>query len=151
VTNPGPAAPASAAPAEPVANSSARSPFIRFVITGGISAVVNIAVRWLLGFVMEYQVAIIVAYLVAMTLAFFLARIFVFEPTPHGPAAQYLRFAIVNVVALAQVWLVSVGLAEYVFPAMGFNWQVETVAHAIGVASPVVTSYFGHRHFSFRN
>lgn len=127
-----------------------RSQFARFLITGGISAVVNIAVRWLLGFFIGYQVAIVLAYLMAMTLAFVLARMFVFEPVPQNPAGQYLRFALVNVVALAQVWLVSVGLAQYVFPAVGFHWQVQTVAHALGVASPVVTSYFGHRHYSFR-
>ena len=51
--------------------------------------------------------------------------------------------------AVAQVWIVSVGLARFVFPAIGFTWHDETVAHVIGVLVPVVTSYLGHKHFSF--
>ena len=36
-----------------------------------------------------------------------------------------------------------------IFPAVGFTWHGETVAHVIGVLVPVVTSYLGHKHFSF--
>jgi putative flippase GtrA len=53
------------------------------------------------------------------------------------------------VVALVQVWVVSVGLARLVFPAVGFTWHADDIAHLIGVTIPAVTSYFGHRHFSF--
>ena len=52
-------------------------------------------------------------------------------------------------VRLLLVWLVSVGLAHYLFPALGFTWHDETIAHAIGVAIPIFTSYLGHKHFSF--
>jgi len=56
---------------------------------------------------------------------------------------------LVNLAAVAQVWVVSVGLARLVFPVAGFVWHAETVAHVIGVAVPVFTSYLGHKHFSF--
>ena len=70
--------------------------------------------------------------------------------SPAGArGSELFRFAIVNVFALAQVWLVSVGLARLAFPAIGFAWHAEDIAHLIGVAIPAVTSYFGHRHFSF--
>ncbi len=62
---------------------------------------------------------------------------------------QTLRFALVNLVALAQVWVVGVGLARIVFPKIGFVWHAELVAHIIAVLSPVLTSYFAHKHFSF--
>ena len=51
--------------------------------------------------------------------------------------------------AVAQVWIVSVGLTRFIFPAIGLAWHAETVAHVIGVAVPVFTSYLGHKHFSF--
>jgi putative flippase GtrA len=127
-----------------------RSQFARFIVTGGIAAGVNVLTRWLLGFVMSYELAIALAYGVGMTTAFVLARMFVFDGSTGAAGTQYLRFTLVNVVAFAQVWLVSVGLVRYVFPVLGLTWQAETVAHIIGVASPVVTSYFAHRHFSFR-
>lgn len=123
--------------------------FSRFVLTGGIAAGVNVVARWGLSHVMSYEVAVAVAYLFGMTTAYLLARIFVFELSGRSAGSELFRFAIVNVFALAQVWLVSVGLARLAFPAIGFVWHAETIAHLIGVAVPAVTSYFGHRHFSF--
>jgi hypothetical protein len=60
------------------------------------------------------------------------------------------RFAFVNIVALLQVWLISVGLARLFFPWIGFVFHAELVAHTIGVASPAITSFLAHEHFSFR-
>jgi putative flippase GtrA len=85
-----------------------------------------------------------------MITAFILARVFVFKPGKGGAHGQFLRFAMVNGLAFAQVWVVSVGLARVIFPAIGFSWCAETVAHIIGVLSPVVTSYVLHKRFSFR-
>lgn len=123
--------------------------FARFLLTGGIAAGVNVVSRYFLSMVMEYRWAVIAAYLCGMTTAWILSRLFVFEETGRSRAAEYVRFGIVNVVAAAQVWVVSVGLAEYVFPAAGFTWRPEDVAHLIGVIIPVFTSYLGHKHFSF--
>jgi putative flippase GtrA len=126
------------------------SRFIRFLLTGGLAAGVNIGSRWLLGFVMPYEVAICLAYLFGMTTAFILAKLFVFEASGATIQKEYARFAIVNAVAFLQVWLVSVGLARFVFPAIGLVNHVETIAHVIGVLSPVITSYFAHKNYSFR-
>jgi putative flippase GtrA len=125
--------------------------FIRFLLTGGIAAGVNVLSRWLLDFVVIYEVAIGLAYFMGMTTAFVLARMFVFEAEADDTKGQYVRFALVNVVAFIQVWCISVGLARVVFPVMGLTWQAETIAHVIGVVSPVVTSYLAHKRFSFRS
>jgi putative flippase GtrA len=85
-----------------------------------------------------------------MTTAFVLAKLFVFEASGAAVHKEYARFAVVNAVAFVQVWLVSVALARFVFPAVGFVNHAETVAHVIGVLSPVVTSYFAHKNYSFR-
>jgi putative flippase GtrA len=61
-----------------------------------------------------------------------------------------VKFATVNVVSFAQVWLVSVGLARLLFPALTFQWHADSVAHMIGVASPLLFSYYAHKHFTFR-
>lgn len=123
--------------------------FGRFLLTGGVAAGVNVVSRWLLSHVMAYEAAVVAAYLAGMATAYLLTRTFVFARSGRTVADEALRFALVNLVALAQVWVVSVGLARLVFPATGLVWHAEDIAHLIGVAIPAVTSYFGHRHFSF--
>lgn len=124
--------------------------FAKFVATGGAAAAVNVGARWVLQFAVSYEVAVAAAYFVGMVTAFLLARLFVFEATAGMAHREFARFALVNAVAFAQVWLVSVGLARFVFPAIGFAWNAETVAHVCGVVSPVATSYLMHKRFSFR-
>jgi len=130
--------------------TSERRRFLRFLVTGGIAAGVNVLCRVGFGHVVSFEVAVLLAYLCGMTMAFVLARRFVFPQAGDDVHGQYARFALVNLIAAAQVWIVSVGLARRLFPALAFTWHADTIAHAIGVASPIVTSYLGHRHFSFR-
>jgi putative flippase GtrA len=119
-----------------------------FALVGGLAAAVNVSVRWLASLVMPFEVAIVVAFLVALAVAFLLNRRVVFR-TSERTGQQFRRFLLVNVLALGQVWLISVGLARWAFPSVHFGWHPATVAHVIGVASPVITSYFAHKHFSF--
>lgn len=126
------------------------SPFVRFLLTGGVAALVNITSRILLSQIMQFEWAVLVAFLVGMSTAYILARLFVFEESGKSVTSEYTRFAIVNAVAIAQVWMISVGLRNYVFPWVGFTWHPELVAHVIAVGSPVVTSYYGHKLFTFR-
>lgn len=133
--------------------------FLVFLLTGGFAALVNILSRFGFEAVMRslgagpitsYEVAVALAYLVGMATAFALARAFVFGGSGRSLHVEFGRFALVNAVALAQVWLVSVVLLRVVLPAVGLTWNAETIAHVIGVLSPVVVSYHGHKRFSFR-
>ncbi len=124
--------------------------FLKFLAAGSAAAAVNIGTRILFNRFMVYELALVAAYVCGMLTAFVINRIMVFTDARGADAAgQGVRFALVNLVAAAQVWLVSVGLAQLVFPAIGMAWNPELVAHVIGVASPVVSSYFAHKHFSF--
>ncbi len=124
--------------------------FAAFVVVGGVAALVNIVSRLIISQVMTYEAAIVAAYLCGMVTAFFLNRMFVFRAASRREASrQFARFTLVNIAALAQVWVVGVGLDRFVLPAVGFNWHVETVAHVIAVASPILTSYLAHKYFSF--
>ena len=126
------------------------SPFIRFLVTGTLAAAVNIGSRVLLSMAMPFEVAVVIAYLFGMVTAYILARRFVFEQSGQSVGSEFIRFALVNLVSLVQVWLVSVGLANWLFPLSQFTWNAEFVAHTIGVMSPIVTSYFGHKLFTFK-
>lgn len=123
--------------------------FFAFVLAGAFAALVNIATRVALNLVMPFEIAVVAAYFCGMTTAFLLNRKFVFSPSGRSVADEYARFFVVNLFALAQVFVISVGLARLLFPAIGFTWHAATVAHAIGVIVPVFSSYIGHKYFSF--
>lgn len=99
--------------------------------------------------IVNYSVAIVIAYLIGMTTAWAMFRVFVFSDSGRAKSVEYIRFAIVNGLAIAQTLLVSLALADYVFPAVNFEWRPGDVAHVIGVIVPVFTSYLGHKYFSF--
>lgn len=125
------------------------SRFVRFVVSGALAAAVNILSRILLSSYMSYSASIIVSFLIAMTTGYLLMRLAVFERSGRHPGGEYLRFGLVNLVALAQVWCVSILLARHVLPWVLPAVPPETPAHVIGVLSPIVTSYFLHKHFTF--
>ncbi|MQY48147.1 GtrA family protein [Rhizobiales bacterium RZME27] len=124
-------------------------PFIRFAISGGIAAGVNILSRIALSQVMPYSVAVAIAYLFGMTTAYVLMKLMVFEESGQRVHQEYIRFTMVNAVAFVQVWLVSMGLAHYLLPAIGLVTHAEIVGHVVGVLSPIATSYFMHKYFTF--
>jgi putative flippase GtrA len=130
-----------------------RRRFVRFVVTGGIAALANLGSRWLFSQAMVYAVAVSLAYLVGMGTAYLLARAYVFRPVGVAGArartGEFMRFAMVNVVSFLVVLGVSVGLADWLLPVIGWRWHVEEVAHLAGVMSPIVLSYYAHKHFSF--
>jgi putative flippase GtrA len=125
-------------------------PFVRFVLIGGAAAALNIAVRALLGLYLAFEWAVALAFPVALSFAFAANRCWVFAQRATDWRIAYWRFFLVNLAALAQVWLISVGFYRLLFPMIGFTWHAELVAHTVGVLSPVVTSYYAHKHYSFK-
>ncbi|MFM0178361.1 GtrA family protein [Paraburkholderia aspalathi] len=125
--------------------------FLLFLLTGGFAAAVNWGSRIVYNIWMPYSTAIVVAYITGMITAFVLAKLFVFTKSTQSTGRSVFFFTLVNLVAVVQTWAVSVGLAYYVFPKMGMTWHVRDVAHAVGVAVPVFTSYVGHKKWSFKH
>jgi putative flippase GtrA len=124
--------------------------FLVFLLTGGFAAAVNWGSRIVYNIWMPYSSAIIVAYITGMITAFILAKLFVFKDSTQSTGRSMFFFALVNLVAVLQTWAVSVGLAYYLFPRMGMTWHDRDLAHLVGVAVPVFTSYVGHKRWSFR-
>jgi putative flippase GtrA len=127
------------------------SRFFRFLLTGGTAAIVNLGSRYVLNMFMSFEAAVAVAFLFGVSTAYVLNKLFVFSGSGWAISTEFRRFVTVNLVALALVWAISVGLAVVVFPAIGFRWQSDLIAHFIGVISPTVLSYFAHRDYTFRS
>lgn len=124
--------------------------FLYFMVAGGTAALANFGSRIAFSTFLPYVPAIILAYCVGMLTAFVLNRTYVFTQARTGLKHQVTWFVLINLAAVAQTVLVSLLFARWIFPAAGFALHPETIAHAIGVAVPVVTSYFGHKYLTFR-
>jgi putative flippase GtrA len=127
-----------------------RSQFVLFLIVGGSAAVVNFLARMAINHWTGYAWSVALAYVIGMITAFVLNRLFVFKDSAQAMHHQALWFVLVNAFALVQTLLVSVLLAKYVFPSVGFHWHPDAVAHAVGIMLPLISSYFGHKYLSFR-
>jgi putative flippase GtrA len=124
--------------------------FFKFIIASAIAAAANIGSRILLGMWMNYVLSIVLAFCIGLCMAFVLNRLLVFTEAAKPLHHQMLWFIVVNLAAVVQTLCVSLLFARVFFPMLGFAWHVDTAAHAIGVAAPVITSYLGHKHFTFR-
>jgi putative flippase GtrA len=124
--------------------------FLMFLLTGGFAAAVNWGSRIVYNIWMPYSAAIVVAYITGMITAFVLAKLFVFTKSTQSTARSVLFFTLVNLVAVAQTWVVSVFLAFHLLPKLGVTLHAREIGHLVGVAVPVFTSYIGHKKWSFK-
>lgn len=124
--------------------------FLTFLVTGGTAATVNFGSRLLYNRWLDYSTSVIVAYITGMVTAFTLARLFVFKESEQSVPKSAFFFVLVNLVAVAQTWAISMGLAYWLLPAMGVTRGAPEIAHAVGIVVPVFTSYLGHKRWSFR-
>ena len=130
---------------------SQRREFTLFLLTGGVAALINVVSRIGFSTVMSFELAVLLAYGIGMLTAYSLARRFVFLNSRTSVRRSFAAFALVNLFAVLQTWLVSVGLRNWLLPLLGIVVFRDLLAHGIGVAVPVVGSYFGHKHISFKD
>jgi len=121
---------------------------VLFVVMGGLAAAVNMASRFAFSAVMPLPAAVIAAYLVGMCVAFCLNRTFVFQGATDQTGRRILRFTMVNLVAVAQTLAITIVGSWLMHPPLD-ETQAQTLAHAVGVVVPVLSSYWMHRRWTF--
>jgi len=124
--------------------------FLVFLLMGGAAAAVNLGSRIVYNVWLDFSSAVILAYVTGMITAFVLAKVFVFKDSQQSIRQSAIFFILVNLVAVLQTWMISMGLAYYLLPYMGMTSLVREISHAVGVIVPVFTSYIGHKRWSFR-
>lgn len=132
-------------------SKASHTEFLQFLFVGGIAAGTNFISRIGFSDFFSYRISIVLAYIVGMIVAFTLFKLYVFEKSNLHYSQEIKNFTIVNVFGIIQVWGISVGLAEYLFPYISFSFYPDEVAHFIGLGVPAISSYFGHKYFSFKN
>ena len=124
--------------------------FLTFLLMGGIAAGVNFFSRIFYNQWMSFSTAIIIAYITGMITAFILMKFFVFKKSEHKLHNSIGIFILINLAAIIQVWLVSMLFDVYVLPSLNITSFAPEIAHLAGIVVPTFTSYFGHKHGSFR-
>ncbi len=126
-----------------------RQQFIRFLMAGGLAALANFGSRFIFSAWVAFEVAVVLAFFVGLSTGFVLSRRYVFQQSGNTLRVEIGYYCLVNLLALVQTWLISVFGAILLQRWMGLE-LAQAVAHFVGVGFPVITSYYGHRHFTFR-
>jgi putative flippase GtrA len=124
--------------------------FLRFLLTGGIAAIVNFLSRILFNLWVDFSVSVYLAYITGMVTAFFLKRHFVFSKGKQPISHSIGFFILVNIIAFLQTLGITMLFLHYVLPYFSIVKMTHEIAHAIGIMAPVITSYIGHKRWSFR-
>ena len=124
--------------------------FLRFLVAGGVAALVHWGSRIGLNLWVDFRVALVLAYAVGIATAFVLNRWLVFPPSGRALRAEVSYFVVFNVAAFPLVWGTSVVLAESLLPALGMTALVRELAHAIAIALPLVVNFYLHKFVTFR-
>ena len=126
--------------------------FPRFLLVGAVAAAANIATRSMVGIWFDYLSSVTIAFLVGLVTAYLLNRSWVFDASGRHWLVEAAWFTGINLLGLVLTIVVSWCLARMLFPVLGLvpgePW--DTLAHAIGVAATVATSFLGHKYFTFR-
>ncbi|MFB3077604.1 MAG: GtrA family protein [Lysobacterales bacterium] len=123
--------------------------FPRFLAAGGLAALANFASRFLFSEFMRFEYAVTCAFFVGLSSGFMLNRHFVFRSSANSLGKEMLYYFLVNMLALMQTWLLSVVLAQALTPQLGQQFG-QAIAHIAGIMLPTLTSYLGHKYFTFR-
>jgi putative flippase GtrA len=111
---------------------------------------VNWSSRFGWSYVLPFQFAVVAAYATGMVFAFLMYRRFVFDASGSGVSGQVRNFVVVSVLGIVQTWILAMVMVDFLLPAIGWTYQREACGHAVAVGAPAVTSWFGHRYFTFR-
>ncbi len=131
------------------------SRFSRFLLAGGLAALLNFGSRFFYNLFVDFSTAVVLAFITGLTTGYILNKLYVFTSSGNSMLVEIGWFVIVNLFALAQTWGLSVYLAQ-VLPAYmpiegaGGEELAEAIAHGAGVLLPVFTSYVGHKYLTFR-
>jgi putative flippase GtrA len=124
--------------------------FNRFLVAGALAAAANFGSRFVFSRWLSFEWAVLCAFVVGLAVGFSLMRTYVFAAGGRSLPRQLAWFLGVNFLAAAQTFLISVALARWALPALGVRTYAEAIGHLVGVITPIITSYFGHRLITFR-
>jgi putative flippase GtrA len=137
-------------PLQPLRSLYLSRQFGRFLLAGGLAALVNWISRFAFNLVMSYAAAIVAAFAVGMTVAFVLNKRFVFPYSQRPVAAEVSFFILFNVAAFPITWVTAYVLGEWFLPGLMPRQFALALGHACGVAVPALLNFVLHKFITFR-
>ena len=125
--------------------------FVRFLISGGTATVGNLATVWVARHFVSFEWSLVAGVASGSTISFLMSKIFAFRSRTWGRArGEAARFALVYGVGLVLYWSVSVAARPmFVIAHVQPQWA-DMGAVLSGAVVMTLTSYFGHRFFTYR-
>jgi putative flippase GtrA len=124
--------------------------FGRFLLAGGMAAIVNWLSRFVFNLVMSYGAAIVAAYAIGMAVAFVLNKRYVFPYSERPVAAEMSFFVLFNLAAFPVVWVIAYVLGEQLLPALLPRQLALALGHGCAVAVPALVNFVLHKSITFR-
>ncbi len=123
--------------------------FSTFIVVGAVAAAVNFVSRIILNLWFSFEYSVVISYFLGLITCYVLSRKFVFFETDSSIISSSIRFVFVNIFAIIQTYYVSIYLYLLLDKYTDWSYSRE-IAHFCGICVPVITSYYGHKYFSFR-
>ena len=124
--------------------------FLCFILSGFIAAALNWGSCFVFSKLVSFELAIVFSFFVGLSSGFILMRFYVFEGYRKPITPQISKYIIVNLIALLQIFFISLILSRWLLPLLGIYEHTEALGHFVGVLAPILTSYFGHKFLTFR-
>lgn len=125
--------------------------FGRFAITGVTATVGNLGAVWLARRILPFELALLAGIAAGLTISFLLSKLFAFESRSWGRAGgEAARFLVVYAVGCVLYWSAAVFVGR-VGVTHGTNTELTEMAGVLfGAGVMMVTTYFGHRFFTYK-
>jgi putative flippase GtrA len=125
--------------------------FARFVLSGIAATIGNMAAVWLMRRFLCFEIALLVGIATAGGISFALSKFFAFQSRSWNRAiGEAARFLIIYATGCGVYWMVAVSSSMFLL-AHGVPVEAaEPGGILVGAGTMMLTSYSGHRFFTYR-
>lgn len=124
---------------------------VRFVVSGGLSTLLNLAAVAVARLFMSYDLALLCGIIAGISSSFLLTKMFAFRAREWSrTSGEAGRFLLVYGFGLMLYYFVALVVRGQLVAA-GVDTMIADLAGVlVGAGLMTVTGYFGHRHFTYR-
>ena len=134
-----------------IKDKSTNKELLLFILTGGLSAIINLASRIIISNFLRFEISVLISYFIGMITAYFLAKKYVFLNVKKSYKKSFPIFALVNLVAVLQTFFISKYIRIWLITIFNNLMMIDFVSHLCGVIFPIFSSFFGHKYITFGN